>query len=147
MYYIERVPRTDTATNCNLVCTHLDEVLMLSLTPIITTQVQFKSHVSVQRSFSLIRMSRLSELTQDIKEWFADGGIQLDQPSMLKAASIFAGLFLVLAGIVGSSAIILGGGFSYFVGSIYAIIFGVLVQVILHASTLSRCISAICSQT
>lgn len=71
---------------------------------------------------------RLSALYNDAKEYFADGGITLDKHLILKVSTILAGLFLIVAGIIGSSAIVLGGGFVYFVGSLYAIVWGVLVQ-------------------
>ena len=46
---------------------------------------------------------------------------------LLKALSLGAGIFLVVAGIVGCTAPILGGGLVYFIGAIYAIIFGLIV--------------------
>lgn len=49
--------------------------------------------------------------------------------TLLKAFSIAGGLFLVVAGIVGLSGIVLGQ-IAYFVGSIYAIIFGCTVLVV-----------------
>ena len=73
----------------------------------------------------------MAALAADIKEWFRDGGIELDARSLLKASTIFAGVFLIVAGIMGTSAIFPGveGGFSYIIGSMYAIVFGILVQV------------------
>lgn len=84
--------------------------------------------MQLQRAGLGMSKEKLTALVEDIKDWVSDGGIELDKPSLLKAGSIFAGLFLVISGIIGTSAIVLGGGFSYFVGSIYAIIFGLLVQ-------------------
>ena len=46
----------------------------------------------------------------------------------LKALSIFTGVFLIIAGVFGTTEIF--GEFVYFVGSIYAILFGLLVLVI-----------------
>ena len=47
---------------------------------------------------------------------------------LLKVLSLFAGAFLIFAGVWGSIfTLILGGGFVYFVGSIYAVIFGLIV--------------------
>ena len=46
---------------------------------------------------------------------------------LLKALSLGAGVFLVVAGIVGCTAPILGGGLVYFIGAIYAILFGLIV--------------------
>jgi len=72
---------------------------------------------------------KLAALYADIKEWFADGGIELDRPSMLKAGSIFSGGFLIIAGIIGTTAI-LTFDLRYLVGSLYAIVFGMMVQVL-----------------
>ena len=48
--------------------------------------------------------------------------------TMLKGLSVGAGFFLVLAGIVGGILTPMqGGGFIYFVGAVYAVIFGVVV--------------------
>mmetsp|Transcript_13681 Transcript_13681/g.32693 ORF Transcript_13681/g.32693 Transcript_13681/m.32693 type:complete len:188 (+) Transcript_13681:44-607(+) len=73
---------------------------------------------------------RWAALYNDAKEYFADGGIQLDKYLILKVSSVVAGALMILAGMIGSSALFLGGGFAYFIGSLYAIAFGVLVQVI-----------------
>ena len=45
----------------------------------------------------------------------------------LKSLSLGAGVFLVLAGIVGCTAPITGGGMVYTIGSLYAVIFGMVV--------------------
>jgi len=73
---------------------------------------------------------RWAKLYSDTKEYFADGGISVDKHLILKVSTVASGAFLILAGIIGTSAIVLGGGFAYIVGSLYAIIFGLLVQVI-----------------
>ena len=49
---------------------------------------------------------------------------------LLKLISLGAGVFLVVAGILGSTAPILGGGLVYFIGALYAIIFGLIVLVV-----------------
>ena len=47
---------------------------------------------------------------------------------LLKAMSLGAGAFLIFAGIWGSSmTLVMGGGFVYFVGAIYAVLFGLIV--------------------
>lgn len=47
--------------------------------------------------------------------------------AVLKVASIFSGIFLIIAGFFGPSAVVLGGGFAYVIASLYAIFFGCLV--------------------
>ena len=53
---------------------------------------------------------------------------------LLKALSVAAGVFLIIAGILGCLASILpfidGGGFRYFVGCLYAVLFGLIVLVV-----------------
>ena len=44
--------------------------------------------------------------------------------------SLFSGGFLIFAGILGCTAPVLGGGLVYFIGSIYAILFGAIVMTI-----------------
>jgi len=73
---------------------------------------------------------RFAKLYSDTKDYFADGGIVLDKRTILKVSTVGSGCFLILAGILGTSSLILGGGLTYFVGCLYAIIFGLLVQVI-----------------
>ena len=72
--------------------------------------------------------ARLISLYNDTKEYFADGGIQFDKPTMLKISSVLAGAFLIVAGTLGTSSLVLGTGFVYFIGSLYAIVFGLMVQ-------------------
>ena len=48
----------------------------------------------------------------------------------LKVLSLFAGAFLIVAGIAGTTAIVFGGGFIYIIASLYAIIFGFIVLTI-----------------
>lgn len=49
---------------------------------------------------------------------------------LINLLSLFAGAFLVVAGIFGCTAPILGGGFVYFIGALYAIVFGLMVLVV-----------------
>jgi len=49
---------------------------------------------------------------------------------LLKLFSLFAGAFLVVSGVIGTSSIFVGGGFVYFIGSLYTIVFGLLVLVV-----------------
>ena len=49
---------------------------------------------------------------------------------LLKVMSLFSGGFLIFAGILGCTAPVLGGGLVYFIGSIYAILFGAIVMTI-----------------
>lgn len=48
----------------------------------------------------------------------------------LKLASLGAAIFLAFAGVLGCSSIVTGGGLNYFVGSIYAIMFGLLMLIV-----------------
>jgi len=48
----------------------------------------------------------------------------------LKLASLGAAVFLAFAGVLGCSSIVTGGGVNYFIGSIYAIMFGLFMLVI-----------------
>ena len=49
---------------------------------------------------------------------------------LLKFLSLAAGIFLVVAGIFGCTAPILGGGLVYFIGALYAVFFGLVVIVV-----------------
>ena len=49
---------------------------------------------------------------------------------LLKLLTIATGAFLVVAGILGSTAIFTGDGFVYFIGSVYTVFFGTVVLVL-----------------
>ena len=48
----------------------------------------------------------------------------------MKGLSVAAGFFLVVAGILGCTSLVLGGGIIYFIGALYAIAFGLVVIVV-----------------
>mmetsp|Transcript_806 Transcript_806/g.1457 ORF Transcript_806/g.1457 Transcript_806/m.1457 type:complete len:184 (-) Transcript_806:25-576(-) len=49
---------------------------------------------------------------------------------LLKLLSLATAIFLVVAGVIGACSVIFGGGFVYFIGSLYTIFFGLLVVVV-----------------
>ena len=50
---------------------------------------------------------------------------------MLKLGSLGTGIFLILAGVFGSmGAVTIGGGWQYFAGSVYAILFGIIMLIV-----------------
>mmetsp|Transcript_7377 Transcript_7377/g.12418 ORF Transcript_7377/g.12418 Transcript_7377/m.12418 type:complete len:205 (+) Transcript_7377:36-650(+) len=70
---------------------------------------------------------------ENFKEWLADGGIvfnQSDQYLVLKSATVVAGSFVLVGGLLGTTALILGGGLTYFIGSLYSIFFGCCILVL-----------------
>lgn len=67
--------------------------------------------------------------------------VRTDQLLLLKLVSLCTGAFLVFAGLTGACSIWLGGGFVYFIGSLYTVFFGSVVLV-LEVKDKSRPVSA-----